>query len=332
MEAYAAACRAELGLLVAGGMPPATSVFFGGGTPSLLPAESLCSVLDAIPRTSDAEVTVECNPDTVVPDLISAYRRAGVNRISLGVQSMVPSVLSALGRQHDPAGVERAVDVVRHAGIENFNVDLIFGAVGETAADWELTLGRALALGPPHVSAYALTVEPGTPLGRDRGRHPDPDAQADAYLRADAVLTASGLQWYEISNFARAGYECRHNLLYWSQGDYAGVGCAAHSHTSGRRWWNVRTPERYIEEVGRGRPPVAAEEVLDELGVARENLELSLRTRGGVPSWALPPGEALTGLVEYRGQRAVLSRRGRLLANEVALRLQPAPAGARSGP
>ena len=321
MAAYAAACRREVH---EARLPAATSVFFGGGTPSLLPAPLLVSVLDAIPRTGDAEVTVECNPETVTPALLDAYGAAGVTRVSFGVQSMVPAVLRSLGRAHEPASVVRAVSAARAAGLASFNVDLIHGGAGESAADWRATLEQVLALEPPHVSAYALTVEPGTALARDPARHPDDDDQADKYLLADAVLTAAGLRSYEISNWARPGHECRHNLLYWSQGDYRGIGCAAHSHVGGRRWWNVRTPERYIALVGAGASPVAGEECLDGPTRRLEGLQLGLRTSSGVPASALPDtGDgALDGLVERRGGRAVLTVEGRLLANEVALRLR----------
>ena len=318
MGAYAAACADEVR---GAGLPAATSVFFGGGTPSLLPGDRLASIVAAIDRTDDSEVTVECNPDTVSPQLFAAYRAAGVTRVSFGVQSMVPSVLRALGRTHDPANVRRAVELATAAGFASFNVDLIYGGAGETLADWERTLAEVLALEPPHVSAYALTVEAGTPLAADPTRHPDDDDQADKYLAADAALTAAGLESYEISNWARPGHECRHNLLYWSQGDYRGIGCAAHSHENGRRWWNVRTPERYIRCIAEGRSPVAGEEMLDVDARRIEALQLSLRTRVGVPSGVLDE-ESLSGLAEGRDGRVVLTPRGRLLANEVAVRVR----------
>jgi len=319
---YLDACRTDIERAVAAGMPEATSVFVGGGTPSLVPPAGLVAVLDAIPRTADAEVTVECNPDTVTHELVTAYRGGGVTRLSFGVQSMVPHVLAGLGRTHDPANVRRSVALARDAGFETFNLDLIYGAAGETLDDWRRTLDEALALAPPHVSAYGLTVEAGTPLAADPARHPDDDRQAEEYMLADEVLTAAGLAWYEISNWARPGHECRHNLLYWSQGDYRGFGCAAHSHESGRRWWNVRTPERYLEAVRAGRPTEAAHEELDGDDRLVEGLQLSLRTRRGVTAEHLPVQE-LPGLVDVREGRAVLTRRGRLLANEVALRLRP---------
>ena len=233
-------------------MRDATSIFVGGGTPSLVAPDALVRVLDAIPRAPGCEVTVECNPDTVTPQLVATYVAGGVTRLSFGVQSMVPHVLAALGRTHDPANVTRAIAIARDAGVSTFNLDLIYGAAGESIDDWRRTLDAVLALEPPHLSAYALTVEPGTPLAADATRHPDDDHQADCYLLADRVLCGAGLEWYEISNFARPGHECRHNLLYWTQGDYLGFGCAAHSHVAGRRWWNVRTPERYIAAITRG--------------------------------------------------------------------------------
>jgi putative oxygen-independent coproporphyrinogen III oxidase len=307
---------------VAAGLPAATSVFVGGGTPSLVDPAALVAVLDAVPRAPGCEVTVECNPDTVTPELVAAYAAGGVNRVSLGVQSMVGHVLAALGRTHDPANVRRAVTLVREAGIPTFNLDLIYGGAGETVDDWRRTLDGALALDPPHVSAYALTVEPGTPLADDPSRHPDDDDQADKYQAAADAMEAAGLAWYEISNWARPGHECRHNRLYWSMGDYQAFGCAGHSHRAGRRFWNVRTPERYIEAVTAGRSPEAAGERLDPGERRIEALQLAVRTSAGVPAGSLPVAE-LGDLVEVGDDdHAVLTIRGRLLANEVALRLR----------
>jgi putative oxygen-independent coproporphyrinogen III oxidase len=312
--------RREVAAAVDAGLRPATSVFVGGGTPSLLSPDQLAAVLEAVPRVAGAEVTVECNPDTVSAERLRGYAEAGVTRVSLGVQSMVPHVLAALGRSHDPAAVGRSVDAVASAGLRSFNVDLIYGAAGESLDDWRRTLDLALALDPPHVSAYALTVEAGTPLAEDPARHPDDDLQADQYLAAEAALSAAGLGSYEISNWARPGHQCRHNLLYWSQGDYRGFGCAAHSHEGGRRWWNVRTPERYLALLDAG-PVVAAGEELSEADRRWEALALALRTSAGVPADELP-AEGLDGLVETRGDRVALTLAGRLLANEVAVRLR----------
>jgi putative oxygen-independent coproporphyrinogen III oxidase len=326
MGSYARACVAEVERAA---LPPSTSVFFGGGTPSLLPAEMLGSILASIPRARRAEVTVECNPETVDAPLLAAYREAGVTRLSFGAQSMVPSVLASLGRRHDPSSVRRVAQLAGDAGFgASYSVDLIFGGAGETVAQWRRSLEEVLALdpAPSHVSAYGLTVEAGTPLAADPSRHPDPDDQADKYLLADQLLSAAGLEWYEISNWARPGAECRHNQLYWSQGEYRGIGASAHSHRvladgSARRWWNVRTPERYLRLIEGGDDPAAADDLVD---VATRRLEaghLALRTRRGVPAASLQDDPLIEGLVYPEGDRLVLTVEGRLLANEVALRL-----------
>jgi putative oxygen-independent coproporphyrinogen III oxidase len=302
-------------------LPAVTSVFIGGGTPTRVPASELATVLAAVPLAADAEVTVECNPDDVTVEMMHIYAAAGVNRISLGVQSMVPSVLAALGRTHVPINVERAVAAVRAAGIPTFNLDIIYGGAGESVDDWRATLEGVLALRPPHVSAYALTIEPGTPLAEDPSRHPDDDDLADKYELADDLLTAAGLANYEVSNWAVPGHECRHNVLYWQQGNYRGFGSAAHSHDDGHRWWNVRTPERYIAAVRGGESTEAAGETLDEETRRVEGLQLALRMNDGVPASALDVTD-LDGLVVSDGQRVRLTRNGRLLANEVSLRLR----------
>jgi len=324
VDAYLDALVVELSRAVDQGLPRTTSVFVGGGTPSLVPAAALARVIAAVPVTAGAEITVECNPDTVTAELVDNYVAAGVNRLSFGVQSMVPAVLTSLGRTHDPANVRRCVALARASGAASFNLDLIYGGAGETLDDWRRTLESALELEPPHVSAYALTVEAGTPLADDAGRHPDDDDQADKYLLATELLGGAGLEWYEISNWARPGHECRHNLLYWAQGDYLGVGCAAHSHRSGRRWWNLRTPDRYLEAVADGRSTEAGGESLEAHARRIEALQLALRTRTGVPIEAFGADDlvVLDGLVEVRDGRAHLTVPGRLLANEVALRLR----------
>ena len=322
-------------------IPPATSVFFGGGTPSLLDAAQLTRILDAVHVAPGAEVTVECNPDSVDAAKLRAYVSAGVNRVSFGVQSMRAHVLADLGRTHDPANVERAVGWARDAGIERVNLDLIYGSPAERTADWEATLDAALALAPSHVSAYALTVESGTPLGRavaaGERAAPDDDDQAARYEIADDRLAAAGLHWYEISNWARPGEECRHNLLYWSGGEYTPIGCAAHGHAvdrrtgTSRRSWNVRTPERYVRALATGADPEAGAEELDPAAARAERMVLALRTRTGIKLGgpdadlgdvhACIDSLAAVGLLDRRGDNAVLTRRGRLLANEVAARL-----------
>jgi oxygen-independent coproporphyrinogen-3 oxidase len=232
--------------------------------------------------------------------------------------------------------VERAVEVARAAGFERINLDLIYGTPGEDTADWRRSLDGAVALGVTHVSAYALTVEPATALGRRVAAGapgPDDDVQADDYLCADSVLGSAGLEWYEVSNWAVPGEECRHNDLYWSGGEYAGIGCAAHGHTDGRRWWNVRTPERYVAAVEAGASARAGDEQLDEATRAEEAFALALRTRrGAVASAAANPVVAelaAQDLLERDGERIVLTIRGRLLATDVTARLLLA--GAASG-
>lgn len=330
---YVDACRVALRRF-ASEERKATSVFFGGGTPSLIDADLLCSILESIPTYPDAEVTVECNPETVDASKLVAYKAAGVSRLSFGVQSMRPHVLASLGRRHDPGSVRTAVAAAGEAGFSGaFNVDLIIGGAGETVSDWARSVEAVLALDPPptHVSAYSLTVEAGTALARDPSRHPNPDDQADKYLLGDDMLRAAGLRWYEISNWALPGAECRHNQLYWSGGEYRGVGCAAHSHSvdasSGvaRRWWNVRTPERYAALVAAGGDGESSAETLDLPQRRAERLLLSLRTPAGVPEASLPGwlnDPVLTRLVEPASPgRVSLTREGRLLANEVAVRL-----------
>jgi oxygen-independent coproporphyrinogen-3 oxidase len=329
VDEYVDACVTDIVRHHDAGWPAATSVFFGGGTPSLLPAAHLVRVLDAIDRAPGCEVTVECNPDSVDAAKLAAYAGAGVNRLSLGVQSMVPHVLHALGRTHDTDNVARAVALARAAGFERLNADLIYGVPGESPDDWRRSVTRVVALGVEHLSAYALTVEPATPLGRAVAAGiraaPDDDAQADAYDVADEMLSGAGYEWYEVSNWARPGEECRHNLLYWSQGEYLGIGCAAHGHTAGRRWWNVRTPERYIAAVRERRSPVAGDEKLDAAGRTEEAFALALRTRSGAAPHPDATGcvDALVddGLLLRSGGRVVLTRRGRMLASDVTARL-----------
>jgi len=335
VERYVDACVTDIRRRAAAApLPLATSVFFGGGTPSLLPPSLLARVLDAIPRASGAEVTVECNPDTVDHDKLAGYRDAGVTRVSFGVQSMVDHVLASLGRTHDPASVERAVELARDVGFASFNLDIIYGAAGESVADWRTTLEHVLAFDPPHISAYALTVEPATPLATrihaGEVAAPDDDDQATKYAIADDAFGHAGLQWYEISNWARPGHACRHNQLYWQQGDYLAIGCAAHGHTDGRRWWTVRTPERYIDRIVGGQSPEAGCEQLADAERASEAVALALRTRAGAVV-ADDRGLVADGLATWHGShpshdssgpaRLVLTRRGRLLANEATTRL-----------
>lgn len=323
-SAYLDAMATEIGRAVENGLPVATSVFVGGGTPSLVDPRRLSEVIASIPVTGDAEISVECNPESFSADHAANYRAVGVTRLSFGVQSMSDRVLHSLGRDHDAENVVRAVAIAREGGIEQLNLDLIYGASGESVDDWSTTLTRVVELRPDHVSAYALTVESGTPLAEDPSRHPDDDDQADKYLLAHQVLSDAGFENYEISNWSLPGKNCQHNLLYWRQGNYRGFGCAAHSHHDGRRWWNVRTPNRYIDLVTSDQSVEASCEVLDPIRQHIEALQLSLRTSDGVPSSALSDEdqEALKDLIHIEDGIVRLRVEGRLLANEVAVRLR----------
>lgn len=330
IDSYVEACITDVGRRVADGeLVAADTVYFGGGTPSLIPPASLMRLLDAIPRAGDAEVTVECNPDSIDAAALRTYRAAGVTRVSVGVQSTQAHVLASLGRTHDRANVSRTVDAIAAAQIASFNIDVIAGAAGESDADFDATLDDVLAYDPPHVSVYGLMVEPGTPLDRRIAAGeiaaPDPDAQADCYLRADDRLTAAGLEWYEVSNWARPGHVCRHNVGYWTGAECVAIGAAAHGHTNGSRWWNQRRPERYIECIERSESPLAGSERPAPAERAAERLGLALRTRAGavVADRAATLDLETAGLVTRVGDRVILTPTGRLLASEVTLRLLP---------
>ncbi len=324
MGDYVDAVVAEIGWALEGGMPCATSVFFGGGTPSRLAPQELLRILRVIPRTSDCEVTVECNPEDASLERLEAYFDGGVNRMSFGVQSTQPAVLADLGRRHGTMAHEAVSNAVHEAGFVTWNIDLIVGSRAETLSDVQHTLDDLLGLKhpPPHVSCYALTPEKGTPLGDDPQRHPDEDDTADAYDLVGEVLEAYGYEWEEISNWARPGHECRHNHVYWDQGDYLGFGSAAHSHQRGRRFWNVRTPDRYIAMVKNGEQPLGGEEVLDQPTKQFERDSLSLRTRRGVAVEAFDSLDEISHLVQVSEGRVTLAPRGRLLANQVIVRLK----------
>ena len=326
MDEYVAAVITEIGRARTEGLSLATSVFFGGGTPSRLEPDQLLAILDAIPRTGDAEVTVECNPEDANVERLSAYRTGGVNRMSFGVQSTQPAVLADLGRRHGTMAHVRVSNAVSDAGFDTWNMDLIVGSRAESIHDVQHTLDDLLGMTnpPPHISCYALTAEPGTPLGDDVTRHPDEDDTADAYDLVGRVLERHGYQWEEISNWAKPGHECRHNHVYWDQDDYRGFGSAAHSHDHGRRFWNVRTPDRYIAMVRDGVRPLGGEEVLDDVTQQFERDSLALRTRRGVPVEAFDSLEEIAHLVRVRDGQVTLASSGRLLANQVIVRLKSA--------
>lgn len=311
----------------AGRTRPATSVYVGGGTPSRLPTSSIIGLLRGVELAPEAEVTVEVNPEDADDVLVDQLLAGGVNRFSFGVQSTAPHVLEALGRRHGPDDLGRVAELMARHEVANWSVDLIFGARGERNEDLEGSLADVLSLPnpPPHISAYALSAEKGTPLHRDPGRHPDDDVLAERYELVDETLTAAGYGWEEISSWARPGSTCAHHELYWTGGEYLGVGPGAHGFERPVRYANHATPERYVAAIEDLEWPVASREVLDPATMAEEALALELRTARGVPESALPADPVLEGLVERRAGRAVLTRRGRLLANEVALRLVVPP-------
>jgi oxygen-independent coproporphyrinogen-3 oxidase len=321
-------------------IPPVSTIFFGGGTPTLLPAEHLGLIIreigDRFGLADDVEITTEANPETVTPGYLAQLRAAGFTRISVGMQSAVPRVLAVLDRQHRPGRPEQVVAEARAAGFEHVNLDLIYGAPYETDADWQATLDAAIAADPDHISAYALVVEEGTALARQVATGvvppPDDDAQADRYLMADEALQAAGYDWYEISNWARtAAGRCRHNELYWSDANWWGLGPGAHSHVSGVRWWNVKHPVRYAALLDGGRSPAAGRETLDEAARFTEKVMLGVRMREGLPIALLPepargviPQLASWGLVDpvrVAAGRLVLTQRGRLMADAVVKEL-----------
>jgi putative oxygen-independent coproporphyrinogen III oxidase len=318
---------------------PVSTVFFGGGTPTLLGSGDLASVLAAVAAefglAPGVEVTTEANPDSVAAWDLEALRDAGFTRVSFGMQSAVDSVLATLDRTHDPLRVPAVVEWARAAGFDQVSLDLIYGTPGETLADWVVSLDAALACRPDHVSAYSLIVEPGTALARRIGRGelpmPDEDDLADKYVVADERLGAAGLTWYEVSNWARdLGSRCRHNELYWTGGHWWGVGPGAHSHVGGVRWWNVKHPAAYAGRLAEEVSPAAAREVLDAETRRVERVLLEIRLRDGLPVSALDAtgrravaelGER--GLVELAAERLVLTLQGRLLADAVVRDLLP---------
>jgi oxygen-independent coproporphyrinogen-3 oxidase len=315
---------------------PVTTVFFGGGTPTLLAPRQLAAILRAIDAefglAPGAEVTTEANPESVDQRSLAGLREAGFTRISFGMQSAVPHVLATLDRVHTPQRAARAAGWAKEAGFGQVSLDLIYGTPGESDAEWRRSLEAALAARPSHISAYALIVEDGTRLAARIRRGalpaPDDDAMADRYLAADEVLGTAGLGWYEISNWASgAAARCRHNLLYWTGGDWWGIGPGAHSHLAGTRWWNVRHPRRYAARLGAAESPAQAREVLTGNDRRTEQIMLLTRLDTGCPAGLLSgagraaaSGAVSGGLAEpdaWAAGRVVLTRRGRLLADAV---------------
>jgi putative oxygen-independent coproporphyrinogen III oxidase len=336
---YAALAVAEIRLaarVLDGAAGLVRTVFFGGGTPTVLPPAELASILAAIDAelglAPDAEVTTEANPETVDPAVLTGLRDGGFTRISLGMQSAAPHVLAVLDRVHQPGRPEQCVAWARAAGFDHVSLDLIYGTPGESDGDWRLSVQRAIDAGPDHISAYSLIVEPGTRLAarvrRGELPMPDEDVLADRYLIADDMLAAAGLRWYEVSNWAATqAAQCRHNLLYWTGGDWWGIGPGAHSHVGGTRWWNVRHPASYAQRVAVGDSPGLAREVLTDAERATERVMLSTRLAAGYPvselgaaglaGARLAVADGLADAAALAAGRVELTRRGRLLADAV---------------
>ena len=342
---YAQTAAGELrlaGRVLDGRAPAASTVFVGGGTPTLLPSADLALLLrcvrDEIGLAPGAEVTTEANPDSVTPRSLAELAAAGFTRVSFGMQSAVPHVLRTLDRTHDPARVPDAVRWARDAGLD-VSLDLIYGTPGESQGDWRTSVEAAMAMAPDHVSAYALVVEAGTRMAAQVRRGelplPDDDDLADKYELADQLLTAGGYGWYEVSNWSTSeATRCQHNIGYWAGGDWWGVGPGAHSHVGGVRWWNVRHPAPYAAALAAGRSPAKAREVLDDVQRHAERVLLEVRLADGLDLAVVPEPErsAVAGLIAdglLEGKAALAGRgrltlRGRLLADTVVRALLPA--------
>jgi oxygen-independent coproporphyrinogen-3 oxidase len=311
------------------------SIFFGGGTPTLMEPTDLGRVITAIGSrfelAKDIEITTEANPDTVSKEKLAALRAAGFNRISFGMQSAVEHVLKVLDRTHNPENVFNATGWAREVGFDEVSVDLIYGTSGESIKDWEKSVDTALALPISHISAYALIVEAGTKLGAQVKRGdvvmPDDDETADKYLLADEKFAADGFDWYELSNWSKPGSECRHNLAYWKGDNWWGAGAGAHSHINGRRFWNVKHPAAYASIVTQSKNPMHEQEFLSHDEKRSEEIMLKIRLASGLDRAALTAREqdAIAGFVsagyllakQWDGGSVVLSKTGRLIADRI---------------
>jgi len=311
------------------------SIFFGGGTPSLMQPDDIGRVISTVKSEftllPDAEITMECNPDTVTKESLAAFRAIGVNRVSFGMQSAVKHVLATLDRTHNPENLLQVTTWAQEVGFSEISVDLIYGTPGESLADWQTSIDAVLALPITHISAYALIVEEGTKLAaqikRGEVAQVDDDLTAEKYLVADKAFTAAGFEWYELSNWAKSGSLSKHNLAYWLGDNWWGAGPGAHSHLNGKRFWNVKHPNLYKERVLANQSPVADSEVLEELQIESERLMLSLRLPSGVDKQSLNELQLaeLSSYVEsghldqanWNQGRATLTLDGRLIADRI---------------
>jgi putative oxygen-independent coproporphyrinogen III oxidase len=305
------------------------TIFFGGGTPSLLDASVVKEFLNNVSKhftlKKDLEITLEANPDTITQTKAEDWLKAGINRISLGMQSSAKNVLQVLDRTHNPANVLTSVEILKKAGFDNFSLDLIYGTPGESLEDWAKTLKDSIAINPPHISAYSLVIEPGTKMGSQLSRGEikavsDDDA-ADKYQLAEKMLTENGYSWYEISNWAKENKECQHNLNYWKGNNWWGIGPGAHSHINGVRWWNQKLPKNWRESLDQDQSPALARENLTNEQIRNEEVMLLSRLKTGIDKadFDLKNVEKLIKdkLVNEVSGKLELTLEGRLLADVV---------------
>lgn len=311
------------------------SIFFGGGTPSLMQPNDIGRVIAKIKNEfdllSNSEITLECNPDTVTKDSLENFKKVGINRVSFGMQSAVPHVLATLDRTHKPENLAQATTWANEVGISEISVDLIYGTPGESITDWQTSIDSALALPITHISAYALIIEEGTKLAAQikRGEVPevDDDLVADKYLIADKAFKEAGFEWYELSNWSKPGSESKHNMAYWNGDNWWGAGPGAHSHLDGKRFWNVKHPNLYKERIQNKQSAVADSEVLKKDQIESERLMLLLRLPSGIEKQTLNQNQLseLSEFVEsghldranWNQGRASLTLNGRLIADRI---------------
>ena len=311
------------------------TIFFGGGTPSLMEAADIARVITKIKNSfalsDDCEITLETNPDTVDKQKLAAFKAAGINRISIGMQSAVDHVLKTLDRTHNPQNLSQVTQWASEVGFEDISVDLIYGTPGESLVDWQLSIDAALALPINHISAYALIVEDGTKLAnaikRGEIENVDDDLMAEKYLLADQAFTAAGFTWYELSNWSKSGGQSEHNIAYWMNKNWWGVGPGAHSHLNGMRWWNVKHPNLYKSKISGNESPKLDQELLEPMQIESERLMLSIRLPSGISKDSLSSEQVKTlepyldsgalDLDKWGAGSVSLSLTGRLIADRI---------------
>jgi oxygen-independent coproporphyrinogen-3 oxidase len=311
------------------------TIFFGGGTPSLMEAADIARVITKIKNSftlsDDCEITLETNPDTVDKQKLAAFKAAGINRISIGMQSAVDHVLKTLDRTHNPQNLSQVTQWASEVGFEDISVDLIYGTPGESLADWQFSIDAALALPINHISAYALIVEDGTKLAnaikRGEIENVDDDLMAEKYLLADQAFTGAGFTWYELSNWSKSGGQSEHNIAYWMNKNWWGVGPGAHSHLNGMRWWNVKHPNLYKSKISGNESPKLDQEILEPMQIESERLMLSIRLPSGISKDSLSSEQVKTlepyldsgalDLDKWGAGSVSLSLTGRLIADRI---------------